>query len=1029
MGIGFQFVGTAVQGYVSSLTDLSFASVGGQIVVIGATHVGGGTSIWGVTDANGLAEHLASYAYSDNQRHLAEPQAIVLDRPYGEGFLIAGLLGGGDAARALDSGGLRGAADTPFIAAAVPVDLLHAGSFSTFAGAQLMWTARHDQPTFQLWRQWSDGRISAVATTTAPPGLVPDAQIDAIVAVRLGGVDLLVSASTRGNFISAHLVGPAGGLASGEFVGSARGTGFNGPRDIVAVEVEGKHYLVVSSAYSSSLTTVRILPGGGMVPVDHIIDERTTRFQSATVMESVTIDGRSFVVVGGADDGLSLFTVTPDGRLIHLDSIADDQRAALADVSALALRVIDGRIVALAASATESGLSQFVLDPGKIGQTRHVAEGAHVGSDENDLIQGGLNTTRISGGAGDDILIAGSRAIALVGGAGADVFVPLPVGGRVAILDYTPGEDRLDLSMLGMVRSTYQLRIVSNSQGAKIHFMGGFIDVISRNRTPLSAADFDNSMFPVAHYQPPDVRSTILGTAGFDVLRAAAGGSTIYGYGGNDTLFGSGLEDHLLGGAGHDRLISHDGDDTIWGMGGNDFIRAGAMNDVVLAGEDHDVVLGEAGDDRIAGQTGNDIVYGGTGDDRVNGGSGHDYLAGEAGNDRLYGLSGDDRMVGGAGDDIMVDAVGDNVFRDVSGNNMMFGGPGRDRMYGGTGRDTMRSGDGNDFCAGGGDRDNISSGAGDDTVLGGDGDDLVIGVGGNDWLYGGAGNDAIWGGDDDDRLAGNDGNDVMMGGRGRDVLIGAEGDDTLRGHSENDKLYAGAGNDRLIGGTGDDTLAGDVGDDLHFGEAGRDILIGGAGNDTLDGGWGEDSIWGNTGNDLLLGGQGADMLRGGAGADTLAGGDHDDHLAGQGDNDLITGGAGDDVLVGDWGDDTLQGDDGADLILGGIGADHLSGGGGADTLEGGDDADFFIFAAFEDAAPAAPDVIADFVSGQDRIDLSALGIISVAEGGLTRTAGEAVWTRSDDTVVVLIDGDGDGQADMEIRLLGIGALARSDFIL
>ena len=135
------------------------------------------------------------------------------------------------------------------------------------------------------------------------------------------------------------------------------------------------------------------------------------------------------------------------------------------------------------------------------------------------------------------------------------------------------------------------------------------------------------------------------------------------------------------------------------------------------------------------------------------------------------------------------------------------------------------------------------------------------------------------------------------------------------------------------------------------------------------------------------------------------------------------------MLVGDWGDDTLQGDDGADLILGGIGADHLSGGGGADTLEGGDDADFFIFAAFEDAAPAAPDVIADFVSGQDRIDLSALGIVSVAEGGLTRTAGEAVWTRSDDTVVVLIDGDGDGQADMEIRLLGIGALARSDFIL
>ena len=58
-----------------------------------------------------------------------------------------------------------------------------------------------------------------------------------------------------------------------------------------------------------------------------------------------------------------------------------------------------------------------------------------------------------------------------------------------------------------------------------------------------------------------------------------------------------------------------------------------------------------------------------------------------------------------------------------------------------------------------------------------------------------------------------------------------------------------------------------------------------------------------------------------------------------------------------------------------------------------------------------------------------IALREINEGLLTHTAGEAVWTRSDDTVVVLIDGDGDGQADMEFRLLGIGALARSDFIL
>ena len=1027
-GIGFQFVGTTSQGYVSSLTDLSFASAGGCTVVIGATHVGGGTSIWGVADADQLVCHLASYAYPENQRHLAEPQAVVLDRPDGTAMLISGLFGGADAARKLDSNGLRGAFDAPIVSAQVPLDLLDAGSFLSPVGAPLMWTARHDQPTFQLWRQWSDGRVTAVSTTLAPPGLVPDAQIDALVPVHMGGVVLIAAASTRGNFISAHVIGAAGSITSGEFVGSARGTGFNGPRDIVAVEVEGKHFLVVSSAYSSSLTTVRILPGGGMVPVDHVLDERTTRFESATVMEAVMVDGRAFVVVGGADDGLSLLTVTPDGRLIHLDSIADDHRTALADVSALALRVIDGKIVVLAASATEAGVSQFLLDPGPIGETRHVADGAHVGTAGNDLIQGGLNTTKINGGAGDDILIAGSRAIALIGGAGADVFVPLPVG-RVAILDYTPGEDRLDLSMLGMVRSTYQLHIVSNSQGARVHFTGGFIDVVNRNRTPLTAADFDNSMFPIAHYQPPDVRSTILGTAKVDILRAAAGGSTIYGYAGNDTIIGSQLEDYIIGGTGHDRILGQDGQDTIWGLSGNDFIRAGAMDDVVLGGEDHDIILGEGGDDRIAGQSGNDVIYGGDGDDRINAGSGHDYLAGEAGNDRLYGLTGDDRMVGGAGDDIMLDTAGNNVFHDVSGNNMMFGGSDRDRMYGGSGRDTMRPGAGNDFCAGGGDRDNISAGDGDDLILGEDGDDLILGAGGNDWLYGGAGNDAIYGGYHNDRMSGGTGDDVLMGERGFDTLLGGDGNDTMCGHSDNDRLYAGTGNDRVLGGSGDDTMTGDEGDDLMLGEAGRDILIGGAGNDTVDGGWGDDSLWGNGGTDLLLGGDGADLLRGGAGNDTLVGGNQNDNLAGQGDDDLLVGGAGNDTLRGDWGNDTLRGDAGADLLVGGTGQDHLTGGAGSDTLEGGDDADVFIFAGFEDSAPAALDVIVDFVSGQDRIDLSALGLVRVAEGGLTRKAGEAVWAASGDNVVILADRDGDGQADMEIRLLGIGGLARDDFIL
>lgn len=1024
--VRFRYITTISEGFVRGLTDLTLGQVGNRTVLVGTTHAGGGVSIWDVGAADQAARPVASYEYQRKLSHLAEPQAILLDRPGGGlALLTSGLRGGADAVRLIGAEGQAGDRDAGLESAPLPLDLLHAGSFTLSSGREMIYAARHDQPVFSLWRQLADGRIEQAGTSATPPRMPADAQIDALVPVRVGGVDLIIGASTRGNFISAHRVLPDGGLSPGEFIGTARGSGFNGPRDIVAVEVDGRHYLVVSSAYSSSLTTVRILPGGGLVPVDHVIDERTTRFQSATVMEAVTVDGRAFIVAGGADDGLSLFTITPDGRLIHLDSIADDALASLTDVSALAVRVIDGRIVVFAGSEVESGVTQFILDPGRIGLTRQVEDGAHVGTDGADLIQGGRNTTRIDGGAGNDILIAGSRAIELYGGGGADLFVPLAVSGRITIRDFQLGVDQIDLSMLGMVRSVAQLRFTPQNWGIRIRFGDTTIEVRSHDKRPLGAGDFGNALFPIAHYQPPDVRSTILGTARGDLISAGRGGSTILAYAGNDTIFGSGLEDHITGGAGDDRIIAQWGQDTILGGPGRDMIRAGGMNDVVMAGEDNDTVMGEEGDDRLSGQSGNDTILGGVGNDRIDGGPGDDYLAGDAGDDRLFGATGNDRLFGGAGNDTLVDLAGNNIFRDFSGNNTMVAGAGRDSMYGGGGNDTMRPGEGADFVAAGAGRDNIHGAGGDDTLHGEQGDDLLFGGRGRDWLHGGPGNDALNGGDDDDSLIGGEGNDALLGDAGDDLLSGGLGNDSLRGATGDDRLYGGEGDDRLVGGFGNDTLFGESGNDMLLGEAGADVMSGGSGNDTLDGGADADEMLGGDGDDLLLGRHGADTLRAGQGNDTLRGGSDDDTLNGEDGDDLLEGESGNDRLVGDLGDDTLLGGDGADLLLGGEGDDVLRGGSGADTLSGEGGADVFVFDPSE-SPPQAADVITDFASGLDRIDLSALGL--AGEETLTAPSGLR-WFLQADSLRIEADLDGDGIADFALVLEGVRAITEADFIL
>ena len=119
--------------------------------------------------------------------------------------------------------------------------------------------------------------------------------------------------------------------------------------------------------------------------------------------------------------------------------------------------------------------------------------------------------------------------------------MPTPVSGVVTIKDFEPGTDRLDLSMMGMIRSTYQLRFVAQSWGISIHAGATRIDVHRSGGGRLSADLFTDAMFPIAHYQPPDVRTTILGTGAADTLTADEGGSFIYGFTGNDTIFGSDL--------------------------------------------------------------------------------------------------------------------------------------------------------------------------------------------------------------------------------------------------------------------------------------------------------------------------------------------------------------------------------------------------------------------------------------------------------------------------------------------------------
>jgi Ca2+-binding RTX toxin-like protein len=156
--------------------------------------------------------------------------------------------------------------------------------------------------------------------------------------------------------------------------------------------------------------------------------------------------------------------------------------------------------------------------------------------------------------------------------------------------------------------------------------------------------------------------------------------------------------------------------------------------------------------------------------------------------------------------------------------------------------------------------------------------------------------------------------------------------------------------------------------------------------------------------------------------------------------DNAIGGSGNDTLIGNAIANTLSGGAGNDILSGGGGNDILIGGPGVDTLTGGPGADTFVFAT-GDSSPAAGqhDLITDFMSGVDHIDLSAIDAISstpahdafhfIGTAAFDGTAGALDYSYDAARGVTVLQGDtnGDRVADFAIDLTGNISLSVSDF--
>lgn len=585
---------------------------------------------------------------------------------------------------------------------------------------------------------------------------------------------------------------------------------------------DGQLYLVVASSGSDSLSTLKVT-SAGLVPTDHLIDSRDTRFADASHVTSVEVEGQTFILAAGSDSGVNVFTMLPGGRLQHVDAMPASAETPLRGITSLDAMATPDGIRFFVSTEAAPYLAEFSIALPNLGISRHaqMTGGTLNGSVGDDVLAGASGADTLIGGHGNDILLDGANADQLRGDGGRDTFVLVEDGARDVILDFQLGYDRIDLTDFSQLTALGSMTISQRSWGAEFRIGTEVLEVHSADGRSLRAEDFnpanlltgnriatDPALYPGGTGTPrPDPNPGTTdnpSTTNPDSLAPPWQDEPTYtltqqqgdflGTAGNDHILSGGQNDRLFGGTGNDTIQSGAGADRVDGQSGNDSIDGGGENDYLFGSGGFDTINGGDGHDTISGGSHADLLTGGAGNDTMLGGDGYDQIYGGDDADRIWAGSSADRVYGGRGNDWI--SAGSNVGNSVDG---IFGEEGNDTLFGNAGFDFLNGGDGDDVLDGGHQSDNL---------YGEDGNDTLLGSYGFDRLFGGRGDDQLSGGDAGDGLFGQDGNDTLWGGEGGDRFFGGQGNDIFDGGTGEDTIYADAGFDTIIGGEGNDRLFG-----------------------------------------------------------------------------------------------------------------------------------------------------------------------------------------------------------------------------
>ncbi len=648
------FSATAGGTSYSRITELLAINVGGQAQLLSATRYDGVLQMWELS-ASGLTT-TDTVNFEGGLSAGGLPALVGFQTATGFSVLTGGATGGGLQQIAPVLGSLSPEQKLPLLPAAF--DGFHAASVLDQSGLIHVYGAFADQAglghiTFDAEGRLISGQI-VYDPTPETTAMIADTEV-----VQAGTTTYVLSISGTEDVLAVRPVASDGSLAAPRVVDTDDGLWISAATTLTAATVGGKTFAIVGAAGSDSISVVEITDDGSLIVQDHLLDDRTTRFGGITALEVVQKDGKTYVIAGGADDGITVFVLLGDGRLVLRATIEDTEDISLQNVSAIAVQTdLSGMgLDIFVASSSEDGITQMRYGTGPAGMTALSTPigGPLMGSAGFDILTGLGGDDLINGGAGDDILRDGAGVDVLAGGTGADLFMLSADGELDTIMDFTLGEDQLDLSLWPMLRDAAQLTFSLRTDGMEIRYGTEVLIVLSADGGPIDYRLLDTSALiggariptvpepgfagPATPTQdPPGPPTPPPPAAPYNPLLPAG-------------ALAEGTLDQL-----RDAL----------GVGSGDSIIGGANANLLLGSAQSDVIIANAGQDIIDSGAGDDVVFGNAGNDQLEGGDGADRLLGGAGNDRLSGGAGDDFLSGGMGADTFVFKAGNDVIDDFS---------------------------------------------------------------------------------------------------------------------------------------------------------------------------------------------------------------------------------------------------------------------------------------------------------------------------------------------------------------------------